>query len=70
MVTQILAVLRELATLRRSLDRLEYENVMLVRAAGATWEQIGDELGISRQAAARRFAQPRRRRPDGPESAA
>ena len=55
-------VLRELAEVRRSLEALEYEAIQLVRAAGATWEAIGDELGISRQAARSRFAKPRPRR--------
>ena len=29
----------------------------------ATWETIGDELGIARQTAEKRFKTPRRRRP-------
>jgi hypothetical protein len=54
-------VLRDLADTRRQLDRLEYSVIQLLRAAGATWEQIGDELGISRQHAQRRYGQLRRR---------
>lgn len=55
------AVLAELASLRRGLDALEHEVVSMVRIGGATWEQIGDELGISRQAARQRFSKLRRR---------
>jgi hypothetical protein len=54
-------LLAELAEARKRMDRVEYEAVALVRAAGATWEASGDALGISRQAARQRFSQPRRR---------
>lgn len=56
-----LAVLLELEQLRESAVRLESLVVRLVREAGVTWEEIGDELGISRQAARSRFMTPRRR---------
>jgi hypothetical protein len=59
-------ILREIADLRaQTADRLaelEYELVQLCRDNGATWEAIGDELGIARQTAEKRFKQPRRRR--------
>lgn len=57
-----MAVLRELAAVRRRIARLEYETVQLLRRAGATWQDIGDEFGISRQAARSRFSKPRERR--------
>ena len=56
-----LAVLEELVSIRAAVARLEYQTVDLVRASGASWEEIGETLGISRQAAARKFGQPRRR---------
>lgn len=56
------AVLQELKALRETVARLEYEVVQLIRESGASWEAIADELDISRQAAARRFAKPKGRR--------
>lgn len=58
----MLAVLRELANIRKATAALEYETVNLVRASGASWEMIGEALDISRQAAARKFSRPRSRR--------
>jgi hypothetical protein len=58
----LVAVLAQLAQLRRDLDLLEFEVVSMVRAHGATWERIGGELGISRQATATRYGKVRRRR--------
>lgn len=55
------AVLEELGRIRASVSRLEYEVVALVRAAGGTWEAVGETLGMSRQAAARKYGQPRKR---------
>ena len=54
-------VLEELARIRHSVARLEYVVVALVRASGATWEDVGEALGLSRQAAARKYGQPRKR---------
>lgn len=58
----MLAVLHELTNIRRAVAALEYQTVQLVRASGATWETIGDALDMSRQAAARKFSEPRGRR--------
>lgn len=55
-------VLCELKALREAVARLEFEVVQLIRENGGTWEQIAEELDISRQAAARRFSKPRGRR--------
>ena len=55
-------LLETVASARRELDRIEFEAVQTVREAGATWEDIGEALGISRQAARQRFGEPRRRR--------
>ena len=60
-LAEIVGVLKELETLRRDLDRLEFSVMRLLRAAGATWEQIGDELGMSRQHARRRFGELQKR---------
>lgn len=60
-MAEIVAVLQDLAAARQVLDRLEYNVVTLLRASGATWEQIGDELGISRQYAQRRYGEQRKR---------
>ena len=59
--TNIATVLRDLADLRRKLDELEHHVIGLLRDNGATWEEIGDELGISRQAARQRFEKLRKR---------
>lgn len=55
-------VLAELDQLRAGLRILEFEVVHMMREVGVTWQDIGDELGITRQAARSRFAQPRARR--------
>lgn len=54
-------VLEELVTIRRSVSRLEFVVVALVRATGASWEDVGEALGLSRQAAARKYGRPRKR---------
>lgn len=58
-----LGLLAEIAEVRRGrLDWIEYHAIGLVRSSGATWEDIGEALGISRQAARQRFGKPSRRR--------
>ena len=60
---QVAAVLlAEITEMRRRLDRVEYETVSLLRAVGVTWDDIGEELGISRQAARERYERVRTRR--------
>lgn len=56
------AILAELEGLRGSVHRLEFQVIRLMREAGVTWEAIGDEFGITRQAARSRFGTQRRRR--------
>ena len=46
-----LDALRELARTETELDELRRKQVAAARAAGATWEQVGEALGISRQSA-------------------
>lgn len=46
-----LAALRMLADSEAEIDRVRRERVRAARAAGASWQQIGDALGISRQSA-------------------
>lgn len=47
--------LRAVVVLRRLADRVEATNVAAARAAGWTWEQIGDALGVSRQAVHKKY---------------
>lgn len=46
-----LEALRELARGEAELDRLRYEQVRVAREAGASWEEIGAALGMSKQSA-------------------
>lgn len=46
-----LEALREIARSEPELERLRRDKVLAARAAGATWEQVGDALGVSRQSA-------------------
>ena len=46
-----LEALRELARSEPELERLRLDNVLAARSAGATWEQVGNALGVSRQSA-------------------
>lgn len=55
-------LLRALAEVRRHLAEVEYEAIQTARAAGATWENVADELDISRQAARSYFSRPKGRR--------
>jgi hypothetical protein len=43
--------LRAVVALRRLAEQVEEEAVPAARVAGWSWDQIGDALGISRQAA-------------------
>ena len=42
--------LRAVMALRRLADQLEQRHVAAARRLGWSWEQIGDALGVSRQA--------------------
>ena len=46
-----LDALRELTSSEHELERLRREAVRAARADGATWEQIGEVLGTTRQSA-------------------
>mgnify|MGYP000707546421 CR=1 FL=1 len=59
-------LLKEIAHTRDHVDHIEFQAIQLVRSKGATWEEIGEAFGISRQAARERFGLPRRRRPRQP----
>ena len=50
-----LEALRVLADSELELGRLRRERVVAARAAGASWQQVGDALGISRQSAWENF---------------
>jgi len=56
------AVLGEIGAVRERVDQLEWAVVDFMRSCGVTWEDVGDALGISRQAARSRFSKPKRRR--------
>lgn len=64
-VPRLAEVLRLMKTTRDDLALLEYTVVQMLRDGGASWEDIGEELGISRQAASERFAHPKHRRNRG-----
>jgi len=46
-----LTALRVLTESEHELDRIRRTQVIAARAAGASWQQIGDALGVSRQSA-------------------
>ena len=46
-----LVALRVLADSEAEIDRIRRDRVRAARTAGASWQQIGDALGISRQSA-------------------
>jgi len=46
-----LAALRVLTDSEQELDRIRRTQVVAARAAGASWQQIGDALGVTRQSA-------------------
>ena len=46
-----LVALRVLAASEVEIDRIRRDRVRAARAPGASWQQIGDALGISRQSA-------------------
>jgi hypothetical protein len=46
-----LSALRVLTESEHELDRIRRTQVVAARAAGASWQQIGDALGVTRQSA-------------------
>ena len=48
----------ESAGLARAVDKLQRHLVEQAREAGLTWTEIGEALGVSRQAAWERFSSP------------
>ncbi|GGS99397.1 hypothetical protein GCM10010156_66840 [Planobispora rosea] len=53
--TDPLDSLRAVAELRRHLERTEATLVRRARVAGASWTQIADSLGVTKQSAHRKF---------------
>lgn len=51
-----LQILKRVAATRRQLDELERQAVEQARSSGATWQQVANALGISRQAAHEKHA--------------
>lgn len=60
--TNPLDALRELTHREGVLDELRRERIMAARAAGASWEQVGEALGMSRQSAWEYFSAETRER--------
>jgi DNA-directed RNA polymerase specialized sigma24 family protein len=54
------AGLRAVAALRRLLERLERIHVENARLRGQSWQEIADELGVSKQAVHKKYAGRRR----------
>jgi hypothetical protein len=50
------AGLRAVAALRRLLERIERIHVANARERGASWQDIADELGVSKQAVHKKYA--------------
>lgn len=50
------ALIRDAETLRRAADDLLEQRVVQARNAGMTWTKVGELLGITRQAATKRYA--------------
>jgi DNA-directed RNA polymerase specialized sigma24 family protein len=55
------AGLRAVAALRRLLERVEGVHVEAARQDGKSWQEIADELGVSKQAVHKKYAKGRRR---------
>ena len=55
--TDPLAALRVLVESELEIDRIRRAQVIAARAAGATWQQVGDALGVSRQSAWESFTE-------------
>jgi predicted transcriptional regulator len=53
--------LRAVAALRRLLERIERIHVANARERGASWQDIADELGVSKQAVHKKYAGKSRR---------
>ena len=51
--------LRAVAVLRRLAERVEAAQVTRARQAGWSWAEIGDALGVSRQAVHKKHRRPR-----------
>jgi hypothetical protein len=51
-----LDALRVLARTEAELDELRRQQVAAARSAGASWEQVGEALGVSRQSAWEHYA--------------
>lgn len=51
----LLLVVEYLDAVARQADRMTTRTVLEARAAGASWQAIGAQLGITRQAATKRF---------------
>ena len=51
------AQLRAVLAYSRAVDGLMHRQVKIARSMGLTWQQVGDALGTTRQAAQQRFSE-------------
>jgi DNA-directed RNA polymerase specialized sigma24 family protein len=58
--------LRAVAALRKLLEQLEGLQVQSARSEGWSWQDIAEQLGVSRQAVHKKYARRRRRLPRRP----
>lgn len=54
--------LRAVAALRALLERVEHVQVQSARDRGLSWQEIADQLGVSKQAVHQKYARRRLRR--------
>jgi hypothetical protein len=66
-IEPVLEALTAVESLARVVDRWRARLVRLARTRGAPWTDIGQSLGVSKQAAHERYGRARTRRPAGPE---
>ena len=62
LATEPLDALRELSSSEAELDELRWKQIVAARDVGASWAQIGEALGISRQSAWEYFTRRARER--------
>lgn len=60
-LTRLTAAMARLETGLRALNRELADEVMACRRAGATWGEIGERLGMTKQAAQKRWGSPQGR---------
>jgi hypothetical protein len=54
---QLVVEMQEVSATIHALENRRTELALALRAMGATWEQVGEAMGVSKQAAWERFAE-------------